>query len=304
MKSTGSTTRQILKKLYSSRLAYLFLSPLFAGLILFSYYPAISGLYHSLFNWDSIGKASFAGLDNFRELFSDDVFLDSIAVMFKIMIPRLLISIIIPFIIAEMIFFISSKKAQYWYRILVLLPMVAPGVVYTLIWKYIYDPNNGLLTAILNSLNIFGDDRIINWLGDPKTVIFAIIFMGFPWIGGTSVLIYMSGMMNISTELIECSRLDGASTFRRIISIDIPMLIGQIRYFLIFGIIGGFQDYSIQVILTKGGPGYSTMVPGYYMFTQAFDAGRMGYASSIGTVLFFAILILTVISFKFAKSRT
>jgi ABC-type sugar transport system permease subunit len=298
------TNSSTLKKLYKSRIAYLFLSPLIIGLLLFSYYPAFSGLYHSMFNWDSIGHKEFIGIANFAELFRDDVFIDSLSVMLKLMIPRLAISIIIPFIIAEMIFFISSKKAQYWYRILVLLPMVAPGVVYTLIWKYIYDPNNGLLTALLRALNVFNDEMVINWLGDPKTVIIAIIFLGFPWIGGTSVLIYMSGMMNISTELIECSRLDGASTIRRIISIDIPMLMGQFRYFLIFGIIGGFQDYSVQVILTKGGPGYSTMVPGYYMFTQAFDSGRMGYASAIGTVLFFAILVLTILSFKFAGNKT
>jgi len=296
--------RNTFTKIYKARLAYIFLSPLFIGLLLFSYYPAFSGLYHSLFNWDSIGQETFIGLANFQELFKDSVFLNSISVMFTIMIPKLVIGITIPFIIAEMIFFISSKKAQYWYRILILLPMVAPGVVYTLIWKYIYDPNNGLLTALLRALNLFGNDQVVNWLGDPKTVIFAIIFMGFPWIGGTSVLIYMSGMMNISTELIECSRLDGASTIRRIFSIDMPMLIGQFRYFLIFGIVGGFQDYSVQVILTKGGPGYSTMVPGYYMFTQAFDSGRMGYASSIGTVLFFAILMLTLISLKFFKNKT
>lgn len=296
--------KNVFKKMYKARLAYIFLSPLFIGLLLFSYYPAFSGLYHSLFNWDSIGQEKFIGLANFQELFNDSVFLDSISVMFKIMIPKLVIGITIPFMIAEMIFFISSKKAQYWYRILVLLPMVAPGVVYTLIWKYIYDPNNGLLTALLRALNIFGNDQVVNWLGDPKTVIFAIIFMGFPWIGGTSVLIYMSGMMNISTELIECSRLDGASTLRRIFSIDIPMLMGQFRYFLIFGIVGGFQDYSVQVILTKGGPGYSTMVPGYYMFTQAFDSGRMGYASSIGTVLFFVILLLTLFSLKFVGNKT
>ncbi len=291
----------IFKEIYKARLAYLFLLPLFAGLILFSYYPAFSGLYHSLFDWDSVGNATFIGINNFKELFQDKVFLDSIPVMFTLMIPKLLIGIVVPLIIAEIIYYFTSKRAQYWYRVLILLPMVAPGVVYTLIWEYIYDPNYGLMTQLCSLFGI--GNGTIDWLGNPSLVIFSVIFMGFPWIGGTSVLIYMSGLMNISTEIVESSVLDGASTFRRILKIDLPMIMGQVRYFLIFGIIGGLQDYGVQIVLTKGGPGYSTMVPGYYMFTQAFDAGRMGYASAIGTVLFTAIMLITLLTFRFVRSK-
>ena len=150
------------------------------------------------------------------------------------------------------------------------MPMVAPGVVGTLIWRFIYDPNNGLMTALMQTLGILKDGQVIDWLGDPNYVIFSIIFMGFPWIGGTSVLIYMSGLMNIPSSLIESSVLDGAGTFTRIFKIDLPMIVGQIRYFVIMGIIGALQSYSTQIILTEGGPGYTTMVPGYYMYTQAF----------------------------------
>jgi ABC-type sugar transport system permease subunit len=112
----------------------------------------------------------------------------------------------------------------------------------------------------------------------------------------------MSGLMNISNEIIESSRLDGANIIQRIIRIDIPMLLGQIKYFFVFGIIGGLQDYGVQIILTQGGPGYSTYVPGYYMYMQAFHNGRMGYASSIGTILFFVILSLTIFNYRFFKS--
>ncbi|MGN1098964.1 MAG: carbohydrate ABC transporter permease, partial [Christensenellales bacterium] len=139
----------------------------------------------------------------------------------------------------------------------------------------------------------------INWLHDPNIIIFSIILIGFPWIGGTSTLIYASGLMNISNQVIEASKLDGASTFRRIVSIDLPLLSGQIRYFLIFGIIGGFQDYGTQFTLTNGGPGYSTYVPGWYMYKLAFTDDRMGYASAISAVLFLAILIVTAICFKY-----
>jgi ABC-type sugar transport system permease subunit len=126
--------------------------------------------------------------------------------------------------------------------------------------------------------------------------------MGFPWVGGTAVLIYLSGIMNIPNEIREASVLDGAGTLRRIFSIDLPLIKGQIRYFIVFGIISGLQDYSVQIILTEGGPGYTTYVPGYYMFKQAFTSGNMGYACAIGTLLFVLIATLTLITFKSLKT--
>jgi ABC-type sugar transport system permease subunit len=296
--------QSLLKQIYLKRHAYLFLLPLFAGLAVFCYYPPISGLYHAFFDWNAINEASFIGLGNFRELFGDRYFIESIPTMFKIMLPKLAIGIVIPLIVAEMIFCVKSWKARYTYRVAVLLPMVAPGVVGLLIWKFIYDPQNGPITVLARFFNIIGPADIIELLSSPKNVIPAIIFMGFPWVAGTSVLIYMSGLMNISNEIIESSRLDGANIMQRIFMIDLPNLMGQVKYFLIFGIIGGLQDYGIQIVLTKGGPGYATYVPGYYMYIKAFVSGRMGYACSLGTVLFVCILTLTIINFRFVKSDT
>lgn len=113
--------------------------------------------------------------------------------MAKIQLPKLVIGIVVPLVMAELIFNLSSRRAQYWYRILILFPIVTPGVVSTLIWKYMYDPNNGLLTALLRAFGVLDGGAVIDWLGDPQWVIFSVIFMGFPWIGGTAVLIYMSG---------------------------------------------------------------------------------------------------------------
>ena len=292
----------LLWRIWQGRMGYLFILPLMVGLLVFSYYPAFSGIYHSFFNWDAVGNAEFIGFDNYIELWQDEVFLESFVTMAKIQLPKLLISIICPLIMAEFIFHLRSKKSQYWYRILILLPIITPSVVGTLIWKYIYDSNNGLMTAVARALGFLGENGAIDWLGDPKWVIFAVIFMGFPWIGGTSVLIYMSGLMNIPNEVIESSVLDGCGVFRRIFYIDLPTILGQVRFFLIMGIIGALQDYSLQLMLTSGGPGYSTMVPGYYMYVEAFTANRMGYACAIGTSLFVIVLILTLLTFKFIRN--
>jgi ABC-type sugar transport system permease subunit len=289
-------------RIYKSAQAYLFLSPLLLGLAVFCYFPPINGLYRSLFNWDATHNAVFIGLNNFKELFGDQRFLESIPTMLKIMLPKLAIGIVVPFIVAEIIFGIKSGRARYSYRVAVLLPIIAPGVVGMMIWKFLYDPYNGPITILARLFGFLGQDELIAWLNDPSTVIPAIIFLGFPWVAGTNVLIYMSGLMNISSEIIESSRLDGANIIQRIFKIDIPMLLGQIKYFLIMGVIGGLQDYGVQLILTQGGPGYATFVPGYYMYLQAFNIGRMGYASSVGTTLFLVILLLTIFNYRFFKS--
>lgn len=290
------------QRMWRARVAYLFVLPLMLGLAVFSYYPAFSGIIHSFFDWDSVGRATFIGLDNYAELLHDEVYLQSFLTMLKIQLPKLLISLVVPLVMAELIFNLASHRAQYWYRILILFPIVTPGVVGTLIWKNIYDPNNGLMTSLLRSLQILGENQVIDWLGDPSWVIFSVIFMGFPWIGGTAVLIYMSGLMNIPTEVIESSRIDGCSALRRIRVIDLPTILGQVRYFLIMGIIGALQDYSLQLMLTNGGPGYSTTVPGYYMYLEAFTANRMGYACTIGTSLFLIIFVITVFTYKYIRT--
>ncbi len=291
------------RRLYDSRHAYLFLLPLFIGLLTFSYYPAISGFYHSFCEWSIHGETSFIGLDNYIRLFKDPIFLNSWPAMLKLMIPQLLISIIVPLIMAELIFYIRSSRLQNIFRITVLLPMVAPGVVGALLWRYIYEPSDGLAVTLLRLFGIVGENVNVDWLGDANLVIGALIFKGFPWIGGSSVLIYMSGLMGIAGEVKEAAELDGCSTIRRIIHVDLPLLSGQIRYFLVFGIIGCLQDYSDQLILTQGGPGYITYVPGYYMFKSAFTYGNMGYASAIGTILFVLIMLFTLLTFRFVKSK-
>lgn len=299
---TKRSVKITLQKIWKARTAYLFLSPLLIGVICFCYYPPILAIIRSFTGW-KIGASNAAysfSLDNYIRLFSDEVFFDSIWNMLYINIPKLLIGIVVPLIMAEMLFWVKRKKLSAVYRVLVLLPIITPGVISTYIWTYIYR-TDGMLNGILN---LFGFDSEISWLNNAQTVIPSIIFMGFPWIGGTSVLIYMSGLMNIPNEIGEAARLDGAGTMRIIWSLHMPSLVGQIRYFLVFGLIGAFQDYGIQVVLSGSGAvqkdiiNSAIMVPGYYMYRQAFSEGDLGYACSIGTIIFMFVLLITAVTFK------
>lgn len=295
---TETKKKSVWKKILKNKWSYLFILPLLIGTIGFGYYPAISGIFTSLFNWDGTGAREFIGFQNYTTLFQDEIFLDSIWTMFVLLVPRLLIGVFMPLIMAELIFNTKSMRMQSFYRVAVLLPMVAPGVVGMLIWQNIFEPTSGLYAQILEALGIVEKGQVIDFLNDPDWVISTIIILGFPWVNGTNILIYISGMMSISGEVLEASELDGCGTWRRIFAIDLPLLVGQIRYFAVFGFIGLMQDYGIQMILTNGGPGYSTYVPGWYMYKLAFTSGKYGYACSIGTILFVVIFGVTLVAFK------
>ncbi len=284
--------------LRKNKMAYLFILPLMLGTLTFSYYPAISGIVTSFFEWDGTGAKEFVGIGNYVELFNDKIFLDSIVTMIVLLIPRLFIGVFMPLLFAELIFNTKNKKLQSFYRVAVLVPMIAPGVVGMLIWQNIFEPSTGLYSQLLEFLGILKPGEVVDFLNDPKWVISTVIILGFPWTNGTSILIYISGLNAISEEVVEASKLDKCSTWRRIRKIDLPLLLGQIRYFFIFGLIGLLQDYGIQIVLTNGGPGYSTYVPGWYMYRLAFTSGRYGYASAVGIFLFLVIFIISLIAFK------
>ena len=123
------------QKVVKSKWGYVFILPLMIGAVGFCYYPAISGIVTSLFQWNGTDAKKFIVFANYAELFRDEIFLDSIGTMFVLLVPRLLIGIFMPLIMAELIFNTKSRRMQSFYRIAVLLPMVAPGVVGMLIWR-------------------------------------------------------------------------------------------------------------------------------------------------------------------------
>ena len=163
------------------------------------------------------------------------------------------------------------------------------------VWQFIYDPDVGLFTALIEAVGINFKSR---WLGDPDLALYCLMFIGFPWAAGTNVLIYTAGLQSIGVEIVDAARLDGATGIRRVFQIDLPLLVGQVRLLGVLSIIGSIQGYGAQLVLTRGGPGYATMVPGMYMYNQAFMFSRMGYASAIGSSMFIVILGLTLVTMR------
>ena len=141
-----------------------------------------------------------------------------------------------------------------------------------------------------------------SWLGDPRISLYSLIGIGFPWVGGFALLVYYAGLQNIPTDVFDSARIDGAKGLSRFRLIDLPLLLGQTRLLLVLAFIGGVQGFQTQLLLTNGGPFYSTMVPGLHMYQTAMTFDRMGYACAIGVALFGVILGITYLNLKYVRS--
>jgi raffinose/stachyose/melibiose transport system permease protein len=287
------------QKIISSRNFYILLLPTFILLIVFNYYPAFNALYHSFFKWDGITNPTFIGIQNFVDMFNDEMFTGSLLNLIIWVAANLLIALIFPLLAAELVFNLRNKKMQSVYKTLFVIPMVIPGVVQILLWMHLLEPN-GMINRILI---LFGLESLTNcWLGSFDWAIWAIIFIGFPWISAFNFLIYLSGLQNIPSDVLDSTLMDGLTAMRRVLKIDLPYIAPQIRIVTVLSLIGSIQNFQTMLVLTDGGPGWSTLVPALYMFHNAFKFNNVGYGMAIGTFLFVIILFFTYLNFKLVKS--
>jgi len=296
---------------------YLFVIPSLFLVAIFSYFPAISAVYHSFFDWQGGDFKRFIGFDNFTRAFADRELWNSfftIGVLVVANIFKLIPSIFTAVLIHRLI----SDKWQYWYRVLVVIPMIVPGLVTLFIWKFFFDPNMGILNNVIEGLglkgllvamndamgwNVFREGLPIGWLSQPDLIIPSLVIWGFPWIGAVGVLIYLAGLQSIGEEVYESAEIDGANWWQKFVYIEFPLILTQIRLTLVLLIIGTLQGFGLQYLLLgmDGGAGGRGMVPGLWMFNRAFGAGQFGYACAIGMILFVFILGLTYINNKYVR---
>ncbi|MDQ1256029.1 MAG: L-arabinose transport system permease protein AraP [Candidatus Hydrogenedentes bacterium] len=270
-------------------------------LIVFNYVPAISALYHAFTAWTPGKPATWAGLRNFTTLFQDPIFLKSLVNLLKLGSFVFVVNLTVPFVVAEMIYHLRSERWSYAARVALVLPMIVPGVVIFMIWQYIYS-DAGLLTAVLETLNLH--DWIYGWLSNPKTALWAVACVGFPFAHGFNILIYYAGLANLPQSILEAAEVDGLGAFGRILHIHIPLVVSQIKLLVVvtmIGVVNGFE--SIYILTRDGGPGYETMVPGLYMYLNGFVFERMGYAAAMGLLMLLFLLVFTVLINRLVRTE-
>lgn len=279
--------------------AYAFLAPTFLFILLFSYYPALRALVGAFTQWDGFNPPTWVGIANFVQAWQDPVFLGALAHVGLWTVVGIPLSLVPPFIVAELIFRLRSLKAQYLYRTLFIISMVLPAVVGILIWQYIYEPT-GLLNAFLRVVGLGFLHHA--WIANPRYALWAVILMGFPWVAPFNLLIYYAGLQAIPSEVFDAASVDGANRLTRIWRIDIPLVMSQVKLLLVLAIVGVSQNLLTPLLMTGGGPGTSTTTPVFYMYQVAIDYDQYGYGMAIAFMLFVVVMLLALVNIRYFQS--
>lgn len=290
----------LLKRLRKSWIFYVALLPTFVLLGVFGYYPAISGFYHAFYDWHPGFESTYIGLDNFKTMSQDTVFWQSFKNIGQIFLFGVTIAWILPMFAAELVITLSSERLRFIFRTLLIVPFAFPGVVQILIWGFMYDPEVGVFNALLKALGLGGLAH--NWLGDPHLALYALMFLGAPWIASIPFLIFLSALQAIPNELFDAAAIDGAGRWRRFLFIDMPLLGRQFQILFVLAIIQIIQYAIPAALLTNGGPAYATMMPVLYLLNTAFVTGDWGYAAALSATLFVLMLLLSLLALRIQRS--
>jgi len=252
----------------------------------------------ALTEWDLIATPKFVGLANFQQLATGDpAVLHSLQVTTTYALFSVPLQITFGVALALLLNARISSLSLSFYRTIYYLPAVLSGVAVALLWRWIFSGDFGLLNSALAIVGIEGP----GWLTQSEWALPALIIMSLWGVGG-GMIIYLAGLQGIPTDLYEAAQVDGAGFWPRLVHITVPLMTPVIFYQLVVGIIHALQVFTQAFIMTKGGPGDATLFFMLYLYRNAFEYFRMGYASALAWVLFVYILILTIIIFRLSRT--
>jgi len=279
------------RKFRSEKTGYLFILPWFIGLLIFTIGPMIFSFILSFSKWDiitGVGSIQYVGLENFVNIFHDELFYQSLKVTFIFALVSVPLYQIIAILVAMLLN--MRTRGMKFFRLIFFMPSVIPAVAVSMMWLMILNPEYGILNRALNLFGIIGPA----WLQDPKYALSALMVMGI-WGIGNTIIIYLSGLQGVPEDLYEAAELDGAGIVKSFLNITVPMISPTIFFNLIMGIIGGFQYFTQAFVMTKGGPLNSTLFYNLFLYNKAFVDYEMGYASALSWILFGIIMVFTLI---------
>jgi len=271
----------------------LFLLPAFLFLSLFLVYPILRSAYYSLYNWKGMGPAvDFIGLENFKRLFADQIFLK--AVKNGIFIIVFSLAIQLPLAMALALIIGRDIPGRAFFRAVFFMPYVLSEVITAIMWLIIYNPNpnRGFLNAIINVIPFLKPQA---WLADTRLVMPAI-FVVLTWkYIGLHMLLYITGLQNIPREIEEAALIDGVNNPQMVAYITLPLLSGTIKTSVYLSILGSLQVYALVWIMTRGGPVNASEVMSTYMYRYSFVRFELGYGSAVAIVMLLIALTFSII---------
>lgn len=264
---------------------------------IFMIYPILDSIYLSLLDFSG-GKYTFVGLANYIQLFKDPVFYKSLGNTIFYLIIQVPVMIGLALLIAVLV---EQKfiRGRGFFRMSVFLPTVTSLVAYALIFKVLFNTENGLINYVVQ---LFGGEKI-QWIYSAWPARFSIIIsITWRWVG-YNMIILLAGIQSIPEDLYESANIDGANFWQKLFYITIPMIKPIILFTTITSTIGTLQLFDETFILTQGGPDNATITLGHYLYLNGFKYLKYGFASALGYVMVFIIGMLSFVQFKMSKEE-
>jgi raffinose/stachyose/melibiose transport system permease protein len=270
----------------------LFLLPAIILFLLFVIYPIIRSVYYSTFDWKGLSApVDNIGLENYRRILTDEVFLKSVKNVVIIIVLSLALQLPAAIVLATIVGRDLPGRAVF--RTIFFLPYVLSEVNAAIMWMLLYNPNpdRGFINGVLVQLGL----NSVNWLADMNVVLIAV-FITLTWkYFGFHMLLYLTGLQNIPREVEEAARIDGANSFQSFFSITLPLLGSTIKTSVQMSVLGSIQQFILVWIMTKGGPVNASEVMATYMYRFGFVRFQFGYGSAVAIIMFLICVIFSLI---------
>jgi raffinose/stachyose/melibiose transport system permease protein len=275
----------------------LYTLPALLLILVLIYIPITLSGYYGLMDWDGIGEMKFIGLENYVTLVQDKVFWTSTWHSFQLALfsaASLLLYLGISLVLA------SKIKGSDLLRKIYLIPMLLSSVAIAQLWMKIFDPNNGMANKLLE---IFGVENTPLWLADPSIALYSIFIPVIWQFAGFYILIYYAALKNVSDEIIEAAKIDGANSLQIAFRIKLPLISGVFKVTIMLAVVGSLKYFDLIYVMTGGGPNGASEVIASYMYKEAFKLNNFGYGSALGFGLLVICLVMTWLTSKLTKSN-
>ena len=277
--------------------AYLFLLPGLIHFIVFVLFAVLASLGLSFTRWDLLSRPVFIGVQNFVDMVHDDLFWNALRVTFLYVLLSLPAGVVLALGLA--LAMNQKLRGISFFRACYFIPVVSSMVAVAMVWRWIYQPDFGLLNYLLSLVGITGPD----WLGDDRLTMPSLAVLSI-WKGlGFNMVLFLAGLQGIPRSLYEAAAIDGAGRWAQFRHVTWPLLTPTTFFVVVLGIIGSFQAFDQVVLMTNGGPGDASRVYTFYLYTKAFRDHAMGYAAALAWVLFAIIAAVTYVQIRFLGHR-
>ena len=282
---------------------YLFISPWILGMVFFALGPILASFGLAFTRWNLFTEPEYVGWANFQKLAHDPLFYKSVFNTIYYTVFAVPLGLVLALGLAMLVN--HRLRGVNFFRTAFFLPNVVAGIAMLLLWKWLFDPNFGLINLFLDWTGLMA---VLEWigLGRPQWIssrtgaMPGMIFMSIWGLGG-SMMIFLAGLQNIPRELIEAAELDGAGPWKRFRYVTLPLLTPTIFFLMMVGVIASLQIFNQAYVMTQGGPAHATLFYVLYLFQTAFERFQMGYACAMALVLFIITLIVSLIQLAMSK---